>query len=164
MNCPKCNAEIADGHRFCTECGYRIVEETPAPEPVHQDAAEPQEQVNAPAAEAAPTVMDNVENHIMWNVQPGQVARLIPEKEFSQYSDAAGLIVNEGARVLVRTNADDLTMLSSGIYSFPEKADVQRTDGRGFINNIFRSAGSSENVAEGQEQLKTCSILLVRDG
>ena len=53
MNCPKCNAEIADGHRFCTECGYRIVEETPAPEPVHQDAAEPQEQVNAPAAEAA---------------------------------------------------------------------------------------------------------------
>ena len=164
MNCPKCNAEIADGHRFCTECGYRIVEETPAPEPVHQDAAEPQEQVNAPAAEAAPTVMDNVENHIMWNVQPGQVARLIPEKEFSQYSDAAGLIVNEGARVLVRTNADDLTMLSSGIYSFPEKADVQRTDGRGFINNIFRSAGSSENVAEGQEKLKTCSILLVRDG
>ena len=54
MNCPKCNAEIADGHRFCTECGYRIVEETPAPEPVHQDVAEPQEQVNAPAAEAAP--------------------------------------------------------------------------------------------------------------
>ena len=164
MNCPKCNAEIAEGHRFCTECGYRVVEETPAPEPVFQPDAQPQEQVSAPAAEAAPTVMDNVENHIMWNVQPGQVARLIPEKEFSQYSDAAGLIVNEGARVLVRTNADDLTMLSSGIYSFPEKADVQRTDGRGFINNIFRSAGSSENVAEGQEQLRTCSILLVRDG
>lgn len=162
MNCPKCNAEIADGHRFCTECGYRVVEETPVFEQAPQEAAESQEQVGSPVAEAAPAVMDNVENHIMWNVQPGQVARLIPEKEFSQYSDAAGLIVNEGARVLVRTNADDLTMISSGIYSFPEKENAQKTDGRGFINNLFRSSGS--NGPEGQGQITTCSILLVRDG
>ena len=79
MNCPKCNAEIAEGHRFCTECGYRIEETAPETAPE-----------TTPETEAAPSVtdMENVDNHIMWNIQPGQVARMIPEKEFLQYSDA----------------------------------------------------------------------------
>lgn len=163
MNCPKCNAEIADGHRFCTECGYRVLEEVPVRQTVAQETATPLEQGVVPSVEE-PAVMDNVDNHIMWNVQPGQVARLIPEKEFSQYSDAAGLIVNEGARVLLRTDAEDLTMLSSGIYTFPKAAEIQRTDGRGFINNIFRLSGKGKEPDFTPAPMRSCSILLVRDG
>ena len=91
--CPNCNAPVEPDHRFCMECGYKIeaVSELPQePQPLPQ---EPQ-----PVVEE----MVSVENHIMWNMQPGQVARLINEKEFTQYSDASGLIVNEGARVLIR--------------------------------------------------------------
>ena len=153
MNCPNCNAVIADGHRFCTECGYKVVE--PQPEPV----AVPEE--TETEVEESVVEMENVENHIMWNVQPGQVARLIPEKEFSQYSDAAGLIVNEGARVLIRTNADDLTMISSGIYKFPKPYGAPKPDSRSFLGNIFNSAGKGEVVPPAAE---SCSLLLVRDG
>lgn len=160
MNCPKCNAVIADGHRFCTECGYKVVEETaPAqvqqPEPVVEPVPETPSDVNE---------IENVDNHIMWNIQPGQVAKLISEKEYSQYSDAAGLIVNEGARVLIRTNADDMTMLSSGIYRF-QKPAVSARDSRGFISNVFRSAEKDkENAEPVPAPIETCSILLVRDG
>ncbi len=160
MNCPKCNAVIADGHRFCTECGYKVVEES-APAPVQQP-----EPVQESAQEVQPQAveMENVDNHIMWNIQPGQVAKLITEKEYSQYSDAAGLIVNEGARVLIRTNADELTMLSSGIYKFSKPAGSVN-DSRGFISNVFRSAGKNKTTAEAAPvPVETCSILLVRDG
>ena len=156
MNCPKCNAVIADGHRFCTECGYRVVEES-APVAVQEPVVETE-----PAEEEVLTSdMNDVDNHIMWNVQPGQVAKLITEKEFAQYSDAAGLIINEGARVLIRTNADDLTMLSSGIYKFPKPVAETQTNSGGFISNLFTSANKKSDAPVAPE---TCSILLVRDG
>ena len=141
MNCPKCNAVIADGHRFCTECGYRVVEES-APVAVQEPVVETE-----PAEEEIMTSdMNDVDNHIMWNVQPGQVAKLITEKEFAQYSDAAGLIINEGARVLIRTNADDLTMLSSGIYKFPKPVAETQTNSGGFISNLFTSANKKSDA------------------
>ena len=156
MNCPKCNAEIADGHRFCTECGYKVVEES-APVEAQAPVAEPEPVVENTAAD-----MNDVDNHIMWNVQPGQVAKLIPEKEFTQYSDAAGLIVNDGARVLIRTNADDLTMISSGIYKFPKPVKEVGQNPANFITNLFRSA--NKDKSEIPSTVQTCSILLVRDG
>lgn len=158
MNCPKCNAVIADGHRFCTECGYKVVEES-APVVQQEPVAEPEPEVE----ENVISDMNDVDNHIMWNVQPGQVAKLISEKEFSQYSDAAGLIINDGARVLIRTNADDLTMLSSGIYKFPKTDQTAAQDSKGFVRNVFRAAGK-DKTEEAAFSFETCSLLLVRDG
>lgn len=152
--CPNCNSQVADDHVFCMECGTRI-EAEPAPVQEEIKTEEPQ---TAPAED-----MINVENHIMWNIQPGQVAKLITEKEFIQYSDAAGLIINNGARVLIRHNADELVMLSNGIYSFKEPIPAAATAGekkRGFFSNIINSANSSVK----KDELDLCSILLVRDG
>lgn len=152
--CPNCNSQVADDHVFCMECGTRI-EAEPAPVQEEIKTEEPQ---TAPAED-----MINVENHIMWNIQPGQVAKLITEKEFMQYSDAAGLIINNGARVLIRHNAGELVMLSNGIYSFKEPIPAAATAGekkRGFFSNIINSANSSVK----KDELDLCSILLVRDG
>ena len=152
--CPNCNSHVADDHVFCMECGTRIEAE---PAPV-QEEIKTEEPHTAPAED-----MINVENHIMWNIQPGQVAKLITEKEFMQYSDAAGLIINNGARVLIRHNADELVMLSNGIYGFKEPIPAAATAGekkRGFFSNIINSANSSVK----KDELDLCSILLVRDG
>lgn len=153
-NCPNCNSQVADDHVFCMECGTRMeVEPAPVQEENHSAGPVP----------AASEEMISVDNHIMWNIQPGQVAKLITEKEFLQYSDAAGLIINNGARVLLRYNADELVMLSNGVYSFadpiPSSADVQAKK-NGFFSNLFRSANSSVD----KEKYQFCSILLVRDG
>ncbi len=152
--CPNCNSQVADDHVFCMECGTRIEME---PAPVQEEA-----KTEEPQAEPVEHMTD-VENHIMWNIQPGQVARLITEKEFLQYSDAAGLIINNGARVLIRQNADELVMLSNGIYSFKEPLPVTapvEEKKRGFFNNIIGSVNASAK----KDKLDFCSILLVRDG
>ena len=135
---------------FCMECGYRF-EAAPEPQPISEE----------PVEEASAKDMTEVENHIMWNVQPGQVARLIREKEFVQYSDAAGIIIGEGTRMLVRRNADEYTMLSSGVYSFPEKK-AAKNDSQGFVRNIFSSANTKPQ--DDALPLELMSILLVRDG
>ena len=152
--CPNCNSQVADDHVFCMDCGTRIEME---PAPVQEEA-----KTEEPQAEPVEHMTD-VENHIMWNIQPGQVARLITEKEFLQYSDAAGLIINNGARVLIRQNADELVMLSNGIYSFKEPLPVTapvEEKKRGFFNNIIGSVNASAK----KDKLDFCSILLVRDG
>ena len=152
--CPNCNSQVADDHVFCMECGTRIEME---PAPVQEEA-----KTEEPQAEPVEHMTD-VENHIMWNIQPGQVARLITEKEFLQYSDAAGLIIHNGARVLIRQNADELVMLSNGIYSFKEPLPVTapvEEKKRGFFNNIIGSVNASAK----KDKLDFCSILLVRDG
>jgi hypothetical protein len=135
-----------------------VVEES-APVVQQEPVAEPEPEVE----ENVISDMNDVDNHIMWNVQPGQVAKLISEKEFSQYSDAAGLIINDGARVLIRTNADDLTMLSSGIYKFPKTDQTAAQDSKGFVRNVFRAAGK-DKTEEAAFSFETCSLLLVRDG
>ena len=152
--CPKCNTQVESDHLFCMECGYRF-ETAPEPQPVSQELPE------EPVEETPEKDITDVENHITWNVQPGQVARLIREKEFVQYSDVAGIIIGEGTRMLVRRNADEYTMLSSGIYSFPERK-AAKNDSQGFVRNIFSSA----NVKPQDDNLplELLSILLVRDG
>lgn len=158
--CPNCNSVVADDHVFCMECGTRI-EAEPAPvqeEVTVQEEAKTEDPITSPI-----TDMTEVENHIMWNIQPGQVAKLITEKEFLQYSDAAGLIINNGARLLIRHNADELVMLSNGIYSFKEPLPVTapvEEKKRGFFSNLINSVNSSVK----KDDLDFCSILLVRDG
>ncbi|MGM9735654.1 MAG: zinc-ribbon domain-containing protein [Candidatus Cryptobacteroides sp.] len=151
--CPKCNTPAEPGHLFCTECGYRF-----------EDGQTAETASDVPAEEpAAAADLDKVENHIMWNIQPGQVARLITEKEFSQYSDAAGLIVSEGSRVLIRRNAEEYTMMSSGVYTF-RRETAQTGDGTrpgGFLRNLRNLDRQAANEDANPEFM---SILLVRDG
>ena len=140
--CPNCGFNVEDDHMFCMECGYKFEESQAETAPVTSEMAD-------------------VNNHIMWNIQPGQVARLITEKEFLQYSGVSGIIVSEGTRVLVRKNAEEFTMLSSGIYTFPKPEVPEQQPSKGFIRNVFASADVPQPEL-GPADLY--SILLVRDG
>ena len=107
--CPNCKTQLEDEYMFCTECGTRLApEEGPASEQnqVGDSAAE----VVADAA-ATPEEISKVDGHIIWNLQPGQVARKISEAEFANYSDASGIIISEGTRLLARSNAEEYTMM-----------------------------------------------------
>ena len=155
--CPNCKTQLEDEYMFCTECGTRLApEEGPASEQnqVGDSAAE----VVADAA-ATPEEISKVDGHIIWNLQPGQVARKISEAEFANYSDASGIIISEGTRLLARSNAEEYTMRSSGIYTFPAKGKEPRNNS---IRNIFKPSEASSQGAPAKPEFR--SILLVRDG
>ena len=91
MKCPKCNAEVREGAKFCTSCGNRLaVMSGKTEEPVKE--AEQRDGIT------------NVRGRIYWNIQPGQVARVIDEAEFDSYNRLNGIIIPEGTTAYIRSN------------------------------------------------------------
>lgn len=69
-----------------------------------------------------------VQGRAIWNIQKGQVARLITEAEFANAgSGLKGVIVQEGCTAMVLIDGQIISLLQSGIYTFPAKtvAEIQ---------------------------------------
>ncbi len=108
MKCPKCNAELREGAKFCTKCGEKIVqqsEQKAEQQPVCAKCGTPLKPgakfctkcgtkvaaaapapVQEPKAPQAAQDMQAAAGRIYWNIQPGLVARVISEAEGSEFS------------------------------------------------------------------------------
>ena len=106
--CPQCNAPLKPGAKFCTKCGCKLGV-APAP------AKATEEKASAP--QVAPD-MSTAKGRIYWNVQPGQVARIIDETEFESYNKIQGVIVPEGTTAYIRANGRTIASISGGAYDF----------------------------------------------
>lgn len=140
MNCPKCNSELRHNAKFCTKCGQKIdnVEAEPnrmCPECgsllkpgakfctkcgtkiEHKAGPDLQSgtKANPPVAESD---MNAAKGRIYWNVQPGQIARVISESEFEAYNKIRGVIVPEGTTAYIRANGKTIASISGGTYDF----------------------------------------------
>ncbi len=130
MNCPNCNSELKQGTKFCTKCGQKVEPEATCPQcgsPLNKNAkfctkcgtrlAQPE---RAPESKAAPAPttpdMNTTKGRIIWNVQPGQVARIISEGELDTYKDIKGVIVPEGTTAYIRANGHTIASISGGFY------------------------------------------------
>ena len=118
-NCPKCNAPLKPGAKFCTKCGTRIENPTAAPEATKAQASagEPQKvrQQNLPAD------IQTATQRIYGNILQGQVARVITESELESYGSIRGIIVPEGTTAFVRAGGATIASISGGTYDFEEK-------------------------------------------
>ena len=166
MNCPHCNAEIKDGAKFCTHCGKKT--ETASKVSQNQTSANRCPQCNNPLKEGSkfctkcgtkisvnatinkkplPDDMDSANERILWNIHPGQVARVISESEFAQYNNIKGIIISEGTTAYIRANGRTIASISGGTYDFteeelPEKGIISKA--WGFITNLFKSKKKEE--------------------
>lgn len=179
MNCPNCNAELREGAKFCTKCGQKIAQptvciscgaelkpgakfcvkcgtrQTPASEPAPQATSAPATP-DLKRSENLPADMNSANGRIYWNVQPGQVARIIREDEFEAYSKVKGVIVPEGTTAYIRANGKIIASISGGAYDFvgnpPEQVGALRR-GWQFLCNLFSSKKKTEKVLSEEEQL-----------
>ena len=88
MNCPKCNAILRPGVKFCTSCGQKIETSatcTQCGAPLKSGAkfcikcgqrVTLAEKTSATSQETTSDI-NSVKGRIYWNIQPGQVARII---------------------------------------------------------------------------------------
>lgn len=62
--------------------------------------------------------INSVKGRIYWNIQPGQVARIINETEFDSYNNIQGIIIPEGTTAYIRANGRTIASISGGTYNF----------------------------------------------
>lgn len=166
MKCPFCNEEIKQGAKFCVHCGKKLEVANTCP------------QCNSPLKEGAkfctkcgtkissgklndktplPADIESATERIYWNIQPGQVARVISEAEFESYNKVKGVIISEGTTAYIRANGHTIASISGGTYDFIQSAIVQQNEsssplrkGWQFITNLFKSKKKEEEKKEEQ--------------
>lgn len=151
-NCPKCNAPLKPGAKFCTKCGARIESQSASPEEVK--ATKPDAD-NTKARQNLPEDIQTATQRIYWNILPGQVARVISENELENYGSVRGIIVPEGTTAFIRAGGATIATISGGTYDFEERSSfgvataaqgVMNTLSRGWqtLMNLFRSRRNEE--------------------
>ena len=173
MNCPKCQSELRPGAKFCTKCGQKIETAPVCPQcgaPLKPNAkfctkcgyrlAAQQTPVKVEERAAAPKVvsdMDVVGSRILWNVFPGQVARVISEVEFESYNKIQGVIVPEGTTAYIRSNGKTIASISGGSYDFVEvknpDENIFRKSWNVIVGLFGRIRKKEEKVVSAEEQL-----------
>lgn len=113
-NCPKCNAPLKPGAKFCTKCGTRI-----APDANAGNASAEADSLKA--RQNLPGDIQTATQRIYWNILPGQVARVISENELENYGRVRGIIVPEGTTAFIRAGGATIATISGGTYDFEER-------------------------------------------
>lgn len=170
MNCPKCNAEVRDDAKFCTKCGQKMDVAQVCPQcgasvksgarfctkcgsnlATTQISGKMSEN-KASTPQVAPD-MNVAKGRIYWNVQPGQVARVISETEFESYNKIQGVIVPEGTTAYIRSNGHTIASIGGGAYDFVDATSSENLFRRGwqFIVNLFRSKKKNEEEPTKEE-------------
>ena len=133
MNCPFCNNPIKDGAKFCVHCGKKLEEANCCPKcqavlkPGAKFCTKCGTKIGGSATNeqrGLPQDMESATERIYWNIQPGQVARVISEAEFESYTKVKGVIISEGTTAYIRANGRTIASISGGTYDFeqtPEK-------------------------------------------
>ena len=137
--CPKCNKELREGAKFCTACGYKLESGN----------------VNAEVKKNEPQKSEDiteVKDRILWNIMPGQVARIIDETEFNSYNNIKGVIIQEGTTAFIRANGATVASISGGTYDFVKTTNTP-------VNNSSDSRtgvlGFSQASSQAGEQTTT---------
>ncbi|MBO6012198.1 MAG: zinc-ribbon domain-containing protein [Bacteroidales bacterium] len=155
-NCPKCGAPLKPNAKFCTKCGFKIAQQEPAPDPTSA----------ASANTATEDVAVNDSQRIYWNIQPGQVARVISQAELEKYSKVRGVMITEGTTAYIRANGVTVASLSGGVYDLvdenykPLQAAIQNASESvgnaasgawNFVLNLFKKKPDGQAKAEPTE-------------
>ena len=94
-------------------------------------ASEPQPQVSEPQQRRLIVDTDSVEGvnivsgRAIWNIQKGEIARLITETEFAAADNLKGVIIQEGCMAMVYIDGQLVSMMPAGVYTFPAKTETE---------------------------------------
>ena len=94
-------------------------------------ASEPQPQTSEPQQRRLIVDTDSVEGvnivsgRAIWNIQKGEIARLITETEFAAADNLKGVIIQEGCMAMVYIDGQLVSMMPAGVYTFPAKTETE---------------------------------------
>lgn len=70
--------------------------------------------------------VDVVRGRTIWNIQPGEIARRISERELEEIEKLKGIIVQEGCTAIIYANGELVSTLSAGAYLFYKSVEEEQ--------------------------------------
>jgi hypothetical protein len=95
--------------------------------------------------------LEIVKGTVLWNLNPGEIARRINVNEFASLSGAKGVYVQEGVVAVLMIDGREVTRLTSGVYYF--KTGIERFGDT--LRHIWRFfTGKKENGSANDDELR----------
>lgn len=85
-----------------------------------------------------------VRGRAIWNIQPGEIARRIKERELEEVEKLKGIIVQEGCTALIFANGELVASLSSGAYLFYKSLQEEEVSIRNAMEEAERKMNEEE--------------------
>lgn len=150
MDCPKCGKPLKEGAKFCVYCGEKIAQAEPAKPEQHPTQSEETKPVTQETETETKSetihgdLSQNAARRIYWEIQPGQVARVISSNDISKFKDVKGIVISEGTTAYVRVNGKTIANISGGTYDFKQAEDYgnageANNKGWNLVRNLFKS-------------------------
>lgn len=92
--------------------------------------------------------VDVVRGKTIWNIQPGEIARKISERELDEIEKLKGIIVQEGCTAIIFANGELVSTLSAGAYLFYKSVEEEQAA----IKNAVEKAEKDMAEAEKRER------------
>ena len=107
MKCFKCGYPVLPKYKVCPHCGTALTEDQPV------------------AASGDDNEYSVVNNRAIWNIQKGEVAHVISEREFAHTGGLRGVVLPEGCSAIVFSGKEVVSLMQAGVYDF-QPANITR--------------------------------------
>ena len=171
MNCPKCNKPLKEGAKFCVYCGERVATPTATPAanpPQPTDTTPSNAEEGDKRTQQVGDLVQDAGRHIYWEVQTGQVARVVHATDLAKFKDVRGVVISEGTTAYIRANGRTVCTLSGGSYDFKTKGSEKEENpikrAWGVVTSLFRAKpdpDSEEGKALLELAKKECTFSIV---
>lgn len=88
--------------------------------------------------------VDVVRGRTIWNIQPGEIARKISERELDEIEKLKGIIVQEGCTAIIFANGELVSTLSAGAYLFYKSLEEEQAAIKAAIEKAEKDMAEAE--------------------
>lgn len=88
--------------------------------------------------------VDVVRGRTIWNIQPGEIARRISERELEEIEKLKGIIVQEGCTAIIYANGELVSTLSAGAYLFYKSVEEEQAAIKAAIEKAEKEMAEAE--------------------
>jgi hypothetical protein len=96
--------------------------------------------------------IDVVRGRAIWNIQPGEVARRISERELEEVEKLKGIIVQEGCTAIIFANGELVSTLSAGAYLFYKSVEEEQAALKAAVEKAEKEMDEMERRARDQKR------------
>lgn len=96
--------------------------------------------------------VDVVRGRTIWNIQPGEIAHRISERELEEIEKLKGIIVQEGCTAIVFANGELVTTLSAGAYLFYKSVEEEQAAIKAAIEKAEKEMAEAEKRQRDQKR------------